>query len=285
MAPPNEKKITTSTSAPAAVAPPTELMQQPASAMMKPGFELPEGFEESDLKRDLKLSRLVLLQPLTPEVIKEGAKYRPGEWMDSVTKTPIGQSFLFVPLKTFTQRIKWIPREQGGGRECIAQDGQHGSIIRTKPKEYGTCADCMHANWRPGKGKETFPLCSLYQCFLGFIPGDVGFPVVLALDRSKLKHGSAIYKTLLEESMKLADKSKRAMRSFTLRISSQLDHSKTENTDYWNLKWEMHGPSSEAALEHGAQLYSMFGKKTIEVDMEAPEGAPENPGGAEATPF
>jgi hypothetical protein len=73
---------------------------------------------------DVKISRLKLLQALSPELI-EFDNARQGEFWHSLINESLGSSVRICPIYIDWRFILWRPREAGGGILARADDGKH----------------------------------------------------------------------------------------------------------------------------------------------------------------
>lgn len=75
----------------------------------------PTGLADNITSQDLRLPRVALLQPLSPQVQNEGDKYKQGMFIDTLTQDVLSTPIVFVPVFIFKNVIKWKPRAEGGG--------------------------------------------------------------------------------------------------------------------------------------------------------------------------
>ncbi len=146
------------------------------------------GFENIE-KSDILLPRIKLLQALSPEVTNELAM-KPGTMLVGLTNLNLGTKILITPILHFRSRIKWFPKDDGGGIECSSPDGK-------KPMTDMLCSECgvcKFKDWNDtGKTvKEQAPACTLYENFLVLV-GDKQEPVLLPMERTKLKTAKKFY--------------------------------------------------------------------------------------------
>jgi len=126
---------------------------------------LGRGIEDVDTV-DIIKPRILLLQALSPAVADGLGK--PGEFMNNISNSVYGNSMIIQPIKYFKTRIKWIPRIEGGGIECRADDGKNGTT-------YGSCKVCPNRNWTT----ETPPSCDEIHNFLSIVRGDGAMSIVI----------------------------------------------------------------------------------------------------------
>ena len=146
------------------------------------------GFENIE-KSDLLLPRLKLLQPMSPEVAELGQK--PGTIYLPLGNKSYGTKIEVTPVLHFRSRIKFIPRDDGGGIDCSSPDSR---IPRDTTKYAATCAACPEALWNDNakNKKDKQPRCSMSDNFLCLV-GDSTEPVLVTFDRSKLKTSKKWY--------------------------------------------------------------------------------------------
>lgn len=161
-----------------------ELVPQPqgrAVATRGGGALSGRGFENIE-KSDLLLPRLKLLQPMSPEV--NDLNQKPGTMFLALSNKSYGEKIVVVPVLHFRSRIKWTPKDDGGGIDCSAPDGK----TPRETKYAQNCASCTMPNWRPEekKKKDQQPQCTLYDNFLCLLDGE-NEPVIIPFERSKAK--------------------------------------------------------------------------------------------------
>lgn len=146
------------------------------------------GFENVE-KSDLLLPRLKLLQPLSPEVAELDQKA--GTIFLPLGNKSYGNKIEVTPVLHFRSRIKWIPRDDGGGIDCSSPDSR---VPRDTTKYASSCAACPEALWNENakNSKEKQPRCSMSDNFLCLV-GDSTEPVLITFDRSKLKTSKKWY--------------------------------------------------------------------------------------------
>jgi len=144
--------------------------------------ETGRGLENVD-KTDLVLPRIKLLQPLSPEVTGEEKKGEAGHLFNTLTMQDYGASLIFIPVTHFKSRIHWLPREDGGGILCSAQDGLHQTT--SGDVGIGLCTDCELAKWH-NDAENKAPECTIYYNFAIIVEGETT-PVALSMERTKIK--------------------------------------------------------------------------------------------------
>lgn len=146
------------------------------------------GFENIE-KSDLLLPRIKLLQPMSPEITDLGQK--PGTIFLPLGNKNYGTKIEVTPVLHFRSRIKFIPRDDGGGIDCSSPDAK---VPRDTAKYSASCATCAEAQWNENakNAKDKQPRCSMSDNFLCLI-GDSTEPVLITFDRSKLKTSKKWY--------------------------------------------------------------------------------------------
>jgi len=164
------------------------------------------GFEDVNIKKDLVIPRILLMQYLSPWVTDDESNIQAGEFVSSVTKHKYGKEFKFVPFKFFKTRFLFFSRESGGGIECASRNGRFPEIGLLHSED---CESCPYAQWRkvyeetgydqiesyyrqdpeaPRDAESKPPKCTEYFSFLG-ITKEENFPVVLAFGKTSAPAG------------------------------------------------------------------------------------------------
>lgn len=111
--------------------------------------EMSRGFDEFG-EDDLILPYAKLMQPLSPEVQDEEGEFegvKQGHIINSLTGFNYGNELTFIPLLFRKRRIKWIPRDEGGGMDCASMDARHPD---TGEMYSESCSICPHSKWTRG---------------------------------------------------------------------------------------------------------------------------------------
>lgn len=87
----------------------------PQEAQVPAEYTGPTGLADNITSKDLRLPRVALLQPLSPQVQADDQKYKPGMFIDTLTQDVLPAPVTFVPVFIFKNIIKWKPRAEGGG--------------------------------------------------------------------------------------------------------------------------------------------------------------------------
>jgi hypothetical protein len=140
-----------------------------------------KGFEQLT-REDLILPRLALLQPLSPEVVDQGQKA--GTLHLTLSNRNFGPTVTITPILHFRSRVKWFPKDDGGGQDCASNDAK---VPRDPNKYSATCAACEHSQWtKDKKGNDAGPACTLYENFICLINDEVE-PVIIPMGVTKAK--------------------------------------------------------------------------------------------------
>lgn len=167
----------------------------PASLSVRPGVggspltPPPRGIrgkEQPLEKSDRILPLIKLMQALSPEVRERTAAI--GEFVNNLTHVSYGSSFTFVPILRKRQRIKWLPKESGGGMDCRSFDGKMGT-------KYGACAECTFSRWEneAADPKHRPPACTEFWAFPIILVTARGYDLaLLSLGKTQLAAGRSL---------------------------------------------------------------------------------------------
>jgi hypothetical protein len=134
------------------------------------------GFEETEFE-DLIIPRFVFMQGLSPEVLEGVAKA--GDIWNSLDKTRCyGTKVEIIPVIHFKSRIRWVPKDEGGGTICRSDDGRIGV-----GDPGGNCQRCSLSEWT----KDKKPGCDMYENVICVVRNDYSMPVALSGSRTKIK--------------------------------------------------------------------------------------------------
>lgn len=113
---------------------------------------------------DRIIPSLDLMQALSPEV--SDGKAQAGEIRnrtDQFLYAEKGEAFEFIPLFAWKSRIRWIPRDEGDGIRCRADDGKRGV-----GDPGGPCDQCILSTWGDDGSP---PECTAGFNVMIFVPG------------------------------------------------------------------------------------------------------------------
>jgi len=110
------------------------------------------GFEEVG-QGDITIPQLRLCQALTPQKTEGEAKYidglRDGEHFNTVTEENYGKVVKIVPLMMYKNRIRFAPKDDGGGILCRSDD-----MVRGVGDPGVACATCEFNKFGTAKNGE-----------------------------------------------------------------------------------------------------------------------------------
>ena len=127
--------------------------------------DIPLGFEDME-QEDFSLPYVKIMQPLSPEVDNDDIKAETGDLLNSLSGHNYGTDLIFIPVMFSRRRIKWLPRDDGGGMECGSIDGK---IPDTGAKFAEVCSECKYSQW--DNKTSTPPLCDMFRVFPSIILG------------------------------------------------------------------------------------------------------------------
>lgn len=148
-----------------------------------------KGFENLE-REDILIPRLLLLQPMSPQVTGD-LEEEAGTIFLNLSNKSLGKEIVFTPILHYRSRIKWHPKDDGGGIDCSAPNAR----IPNDPSKYAeTCSVCVHKEWdnEAEKKKDQQPKCTMYENFV-IVVGDSNEPVVLSMERTKTKVAKKFY--------------------------------------------------------------------------------------------
>lgn len=122
------------------------------------------GLENAN-SEDILIPRIKLLQALSPEVQEPNSNLKPGDFVNSVSGEKLPNPLTVIPILFLKSRIKFMPRESGGGIDCRSQDGIRPSF----GKMYQAfCKICQFSQWNEDNGEA--PLCTSFINFIVMLP-------------------------------------------------------------------------------------------------------------------
>lgn len=175
--------------------------QAPKALAQSSGTKLAgKGFENLE-REDLLIPRIKLLQPLSPEVSGD-LEQEAGTIFLNLSNKNLGKEIMITPIMHYRSRILWTPKDDGGGIDCSAPDAK-----TPKETKYATnCAACPKKDWdnEAKKEKDKQPKCTMYENFV-VLTGDSTEPVVLSMERSKMKVAKRWYSSMALKGGDMAD--------------------------------------------------------------------------------
>ena len=228
---------------------------------------VPRGLDTIDPKEDIKPPRILLLQPLSPQVT-EGVE-KPGTFFINKVDKSLGAKIKFVAIMHFRSRIKWIPQDEGGGQDCSSADAKTPSSGKRHCKD---CATCQYSQWNDAAKtpKDKAPKCTMYENFVGLV-NDETMPVVLAMGKTATKPGKQLVERMFYRGEDIWN--------FQYEFDTKQDQNEAKQK-YWTYVLGKDSVKTvEAVRATCEKLYTLFNKATIVVEME-----PETGDGASVTP-
>jgi len=204
-----------------------------------------EGADDEDFPQP----RLKINQYLSPMVAEKKAEA--GTLYNSITEEVYGNRVVIQPIKFFKTRIKWFPRETGGGMDCRSLDGIVGS-------NYGVCAGCAYRQW----GEEP-PECTAILNFLSIIrEPKTDQPLIVV----------SFLRTSYAEGRQLGAKLRYAMKDiFFKKYGVVSKGTKNEKGAFFILDTDGGVAAGEEEYKQAATLYEVFMGKMVEVDFREEE--------------
>ena len=231
---------------------------RPQSMALRGVGNLPgKGFENLE-RGDILLPRVTLLQPLSSEVTEGGQKA--GTIFLNLSNKNLGKEVLITPVLHFRSRIKWNPRDDGGGIDCSSSDAK----VPTTNKYAEQCAVCKHKEWdnEAKTRKDQAPACTLYENFVVLLPSETGV-VVLPMERTKTKVAKKFYSMA---ALKGGD-----MFDFTYKLSTTQEKNADGQT-YFNYQVADIGKvTSEKERAQANKIWAALQQATIRTEERAPE--------------
>ena len=210
------------------------------------------GLEEADMKEDILMPRVAVLQGLS-ELVTEG-KGVMGDLADSLSGENFGKEITFIPLFLFKTRVAF---KTGEGLVMMSRNGM---TITQASDEYKDrigqpCDDVPEAQWN---GTEP-PLLSKVFNFPSVIVGKEGeMPICITFLRTGMKAGK-ILTSLIARS---------AEDTFARKYKLSTRDEKNDKGTYAVPVIELVGVCSDDEYAAAKKWYSMLRSKTIDVDME-----------------
>lgn len=183
----SKKKTTKKESAPMAEKKETKdvAKQEPQETKLaKRNENSSRGFENFGTD-DLIIPYAKLMQPLSPE-LDDVENVKAGQILNSMSHENYGDQLKFIPLIFQKKRIKWIPREEGGGIECQSPNGRYPTI----GKMYANiCRECEFSKWND----KNSPECIEFLDFLSL--AESGEIITVSFARTSYKTGKQLVNT------------------------------------------------------------------------------------------
>jgi hypothetical protein len=211
----------------------------------------PMGFED-EVEGDMIIPRIKVINALSPECKDRLAAE--GDILNSLTKTKLNEK-VFVPVFKFNSNIFWKPRNEGGGILCQARDGKSATQTDGKNLQCHICRKNEFDNTKTGR--ESFPTCTKYINFFGFIVGEP-IPIILSFSKTNYNEGKKMYS--------LAKVTMQNMWNHGYTLSSK-KLAKNGN-EWYNMVISAAGQTAPDEQKFGMNLYKQFRNAAINVDMD-----------------
>jgi hypothetical protein len=226
-----------------------------------------KGFENLS-REDILLPRILLLQPMSPQVMEMDEK--PGTLFLNLSNKSIGDKVMITPVLHYRSRIKWVPKDDGGGIDCSAQDAKTPSTN----KYAENCAACKYKDWDDTKKdkKEQAPECTMYDNFVVLV-NDGNEPVILSMAKSQAKVAKKFYSMMVIKGGDMFDY------TYSLTVVKEKKDDKT----FFNFSVADTGKkTTDERRIQCEQLWASLSKATVRAEMEPDTAAaPEAEGDGE----
>ena len=237
----------------------TDLAKAPAADLAIPEHlrnGKQRGMEKVDAT-DTLLSRVALLQPLSPEVVS-GDKVA-GTMVDSITGELLGddgKEISFTAVTHYKSRIMFDGVGKEATMECSSLDG-------TKSTKGELCLSCEHAQWATDqKGNSVKPPCTIFYNFPIVILGGKT-PVIMGLSMSRTKIKTAKkFLTLIRHAGPTMD-------MFGMKFKLIVVKETSNNKTYFNFDVVPDGYTSKEEFTFAEQFYNVLQKSTVKIETEA----------------
>lgn len=211
----------------------------------------PMGFEDEN-EGDMIIPRIKVINALSPECKDRSADE--GDILNSLTKDKLN-SLVFIPVFKFNSNILWKPRNEGGGISCHARDGKTGNVSDGTTLICNACRKNEFDNTKTGR--ESFPTCTKYINFFGFIAGE-RIPIILSFSKTNYNEGKKMYS--------LAKVTMQNMWHYGYTLDSK-KLAKNGN-EWYNIVVAAAGASTDEDRAFGTQLYQSFRTANLDMDLE-----------------
>lgn len=229
---------------------------------------------ESISASEVETPRLVLMQALSPEVEKYGAKQ--GSYWHSILEQDLGATLKVVPVYVEKTAVLWRPRSEGGGI-LARQVGQRWEPSNTKFEvtqggrtvvwdTKGSVAESGLLNWGssvPGDAR-SLPAATLTINFVFVLPERPdASPVIMSFSKTAIKPANKLLSAL-----KLSGRP-----SFGMRFLMSSEKTSNPKGSFFMPKFTMDGLTSEEECDQYYSLYKIFADKernigTVDADDE-----------------
>jgi len=224
------------------------------------------GFEDMEIE-DLIIPYAKLTQPLSPEVQEEDSSIKAGAILNSLTSYSYKKPLKFIPLMFRKRRIKWFPRETGGGMECASIDAKRpdvGSLLAPK------CSVCEWAQWSRSENEENVPPdCNLFYVFPSIV---LGLP-----DQDNKLIAISFGRTNFQTGKRLVNIARMGGGDIFTR-PYQLTTKKETNDKgtYWVFGVDIAGKLTKAEFKEAEGYFNMLNSMRFKIDEEQPPDEDED---------
>jgi len=222
-----------------------------------------EGLEgiEQDM---LIVPRLKLVQKSSEEIIE--FEFKAGTFCNSVTKEQIGTvpekgvkdgaEVIVIPVKVAARsRILFKDFSDGGGIECISQDGRTG-----KGTPGGNCFGCSCKDWNGDEPPKCTDFINVFCMVEGY---DIPIPLVLNFGKTSMKAGKSLVNLLV-----MGNQS-----PWNLKFKLSSTFVTNPSGDYFEMRIKPAGKSSEDQQVAGKGFYDMLNSLEYKIDPDIQENA------------
>lgn len=228
-----------------------ELVKQSGEAMLANGKNLPLGFENEE-DGDMIIPRVKVVNMLSPE--RKDKIADEGDIINSLTKEKLNNK-IFVPVLKFNNNIKWKPRTDGGGIECLAPTGRVGTFQDGTTLNCKVCKKCEFDNSKQGTAAN--PTCTKYINFLGFFVDDMT-PIILSFSKTNYAEGRKMYS--------LAKVTMKNMFASGYRITSKL--MSNSGNEWYNIEVFQNGPVEKEIVDFGLSMYMTYADSYADIKFD-----------------
>lgn len=209
------------------------------------------GFEDGE-QEDMIIPRVKAIQTLSPE--RKDKLAEEGDIINSLTKEKLNGK-VFVPVFKFNSNIDWIDRTEGGGIACSSKDGKNGY---TSDGTHLFCKQCGRNEFdNTKKGKDSYPKCTKYMNFFGFIAGE-RMPIVLSFSKTNYAEGKKLFS--------LAKVTMQSMFNHGYTLAAKI-MAKNGN-EWYNIDVKPAGITDADDIEFARGLYQNFRNQNLNIDDE-----------------
>lgn len=217
------------------------------------------GYEDED-QSDIIIPRVKMIQSLSPE--RKDKTADEGDIINSLTLEKLNGSN-FIPIFKFSNNIDWIPRDEGGGFKCKANDGKRGVDLEGNMK---LCKQCKRNEFDNTKqGKDAFPQCTKYMNFFGFVEGQA-IPIILSFAKTNYGEGKKLF-SLCKVTMQ---------NMFNHKYTFVAKEMKRNGNEWFNIDITQAGPTTKEERQRALDYYHNFKDLQFKYDEEESSREPNS---------